>query len=145
MAPEPAVHPAAGAAGGHGATEAEGPRVAQQGFDARHQRLTLAPPRGRFLDLGEHGLAVEAAADERVEVREGVEALVGPERVLPLAEADGAAAATVGRAPRLEDGRLGVDDQPVEVEDDGGEPRSQEARPQARAAAIWATRALIRS
>lgn len=73
---------------------------------------------------------------------EGVEAPVGAERVLPLLEAERLAAPSVGREPRLEDRRLGVDDETVEVEDDGGGSGPQG---QPRAAAICATLALIRS
>jgi hypothetical protein len=60
-------------------------------------------------------------------VRERVEPAVGPEGVLPLVEADRPAPPAVGGEPRLEDGGLGVDDEAVEVEDDGGDPRGQAA------------------
>jgi len=78
-------------------------------------------------------------------VQEGVEAAVGPEGVLPLLEANRVASAAIGGEPGLEDRRLGVDDEPVEVEDDGSDRGGQEGAPQPRAAAIFATRALIRS
>jgi len=64
-------------------------------------------------------------------VLERVEAPVRPQGVLPLLEAERLAAAAVGREPRLEDGRLGVDDEPVEVEDDRGDPVGQKTRPSA--------------
>jgi hypothetical protein len=54
----------------------------------------------------------------------GVEAPVGAEGVLPLVEAQELAAALVGAAPGLEDRGLGVDDEAVEVEDDGFDDQS---------------------
>jgi hypothetical protein len=98
--------------------------------------LVVAPRRRRLLDLGEDRLPVERSPEERIEVGQRVETPMGSQGVLPLVEADGAAAAAVGRDPRLEDGGLGVDDESVEVEDDGGDAGGQGTRPQPRAAAI---------
>ena len=145
VAPQPAGHPPAGAARGDRATEAEGLRVAEQRFHPRQQRLAFTPLRGRRLHLGQNRLAVQRATEESVQVIERVEPPVGPERVLPFVQADRLATALVGGEPRFEDRRLGVDDEAVEVEDDGGDPGRQGARPQPRAAASCAVRALIRS
>jgi len=54
----------------------------------------------------------------------GVEAAVGPEGVLPLVEAEGLPAPLVGATPGLEDRRLRIDDEAVEVEDDGVDAQS---------------------
>ena len=112
-------------------------------LDSRQERLVLAPLRGRILHLGEDALAVERPAEEGGEVLERVEAPVRAQGVLPLLEPERLAASAVGREPRLEDGRLGVDDEPVEVEDDRADPVSQGTQP--RAAASCATRARMRS
>ena len=74
---------------------------------------------------------------------QGVEPTVGAQGVLPLLESERLSAAAVGREPRLEDGRLGVDNEPVEVEDDRADPVSQGTQP--RVAASCATRARMRS
>ena len=58
---------------------------------------------------------------------ERVEAPVRSQGVLPLLQAERLGVTAVGREPRLEDGRLRVDDEPVEVEDDRGDSGCQEA------------------
>jgi hypothetical protein len=145
VAGEPALHPAAGAARRDGPPEGERARVAQERLDSREQGAALAAGCGRRLDLADDRLAVERPADQRIEVGERVEAPVRPERVLPLVEPDGVAVPAVGGVPGLEDGGLRVDDEAVEVEDDGGDRAQRRPSGQPRAAAIFATRALIRS
>jgi hypothetical protein len=107
-------------------------RVAKERFDPGQERPPVTSCGRCLLHLGEDGLAVERSAEESVEVFERVEPAVGTQGVLPLLEAERLGVATVGREPRLEDRRLGVDDEPVEVEDDGGDV--QDACPQPRAA-----------
>jgi hypothetical protein len=54
----------------------------------------------------------------------GVEAPMGSKGVLPLVQAEGLAAPLVRAPPGLEDRCLRVDDQTVEVEDDGVDAQS---------------------
>ncbi len=49
----------------------------------------------------------------------GIESLVRAEGMLPLVEPEGVSAALVGAPPRLVDRCFGIDDEPVEVQDDG--------------------------
>ncbi len=78
-------------------------------------------------------------------MRERVEGPVRAEGVLPEVEAEVVAVAPVGLEPRFEDRRLGVDDQPVEIEDDGPDRLRQGSPAQRRAPASLATRAFVRS
>jgi hypothetical protein len=119
VAAEPPLDPAARAARGHGAAQAPGLGVAEEGFDPREQGLRLAQPVGGGPDLALELLPGQDLPQQRLEVRVGVEAPVGAEGVLPLVEAEGLAPALVGALPGFVDRGFGVDDEAVEVEDDG--------------------------
>ena len=119
MAPEPALDPATGAAGGHRPAQPEGRGVAEERLDPREQRLRLAQAVGRGPDLALEVLPGQALPDQRLEVRVGIEASVRAESMLPLLEAERVPPALVGALPGFVDRGLGVDDEAVEVENDG--------------------------
>jgi hypothetical protein len=119
VAAQPPLDPAAGAARGHGATQAPGLAVAEELLDPREQGLRLAQPVGGGPDLAPKLLPGQGLPHQRLEVRVGVEASVGAEGVLPLVEAEGLAPALVGALPGFVDRGFGVDDEAVEVEDEG--------------------------
>ena len=116
---EPALDPAARAARGHRPGQAPGLRVAEERLDPREQRLGLAQPVRGGPDLALELLPGQGLPHQRLEVGVGVEATVGAEGVLPLVEAQGLPATLVGALPGLVDRRFGVDDETVEVQDDG--------------------------
>jgi hypothetical protein len=124
VADQPALDPATGAARRHPPGQPEAPRVAEQGLHSREEGLGVGGAGRGLPDLALQLLAGQRLSDERLEVGVGVEAPVGAEGVLPLVEAQELAAALVGAAPGLEDRGLGVDDEAVEVEDDGFDDQS---------------------
>ena len=80
------------------------------------------------------GIPIERCCQERAQVREGVEAALGTQRVLPLVEREHLAVIGVDTRPDVEERRLAVDDEAVEIEDEGaGEHREIVAVPVARA------------
>ena len=118
-AAQPALDPATGAARGHGPGEPEPSCVTEHRLDSREERLRIAHPGRGFPYLALKRLAWQRLPDEGFQVAVGIEPAMRAQGMLPHVEPEGLSAALVGAAPRLVDRCLGVDDQPVKIQDDG--------------------------
>jgi hypothetical protein len=66
-----------------------------------------------------HLIARERLPEERLQVSVGIESPMRAQGMLPLVEAQGVSAALVGAPPRFVDRCFSVDDESVEIQDDG--------------------------
>ena len=114
----------------HGCTHADGlldatarpndsvARLVDALANAGQQRLLAAEPPVLVAHEAGEGVAVERRCQRRAQVRERVEAALGAQRMLPVVHRQRDAVTRVDRGPDVEQGRLAVDDQAVEVEDE---------------------------
>lgn len=79
----------------------------------------MAHPGRGFPHLALNRIARQRLADEGFQVAVGIEPAMRAQGMLPHVEPERLSAALVGATPRLVDRCLGVDDQPVEIQDDG--------------------------
>ncbi len=128
---QPRAHPFEAAARGHGRRQPGGIRLLQPVEHAWPERLVLAPAPVLVAHARHPCLARQLDAGLAQQLGVGIEAVVRAQRVPPLVHRQLAAVIPVDLGPDVEDGRLAVDDQPVEVEDHGTEGHGlYGARPQ---------------
>jgi len=118
---EPGLHPRAAAARRDGSRHVERRRLRKAIRDAGQQRLVLAPAPVFVADARNPFVAAERHAASGCQVRVGVEAVLRPQRVLPHLQRQRRAVLDVDLLPDPEERGLAVDDEAVEVENDGVE------------------------
>ena len=117
---EPGVYPCRRAARCHRQAERQLPRFVDALADAGEERLLPTQPPVLLAHEAGEGVAVKRRRQRRAQVRERVEAPLGAQRMLPVVHGQDDAVTRVHGFPDVEQGRLAVDDQPVEVEDHCG-------------------------
>ncbi len=121
---EPRENPRGGGTGGDGAWEAGVFGVLEDGFDAWEDGGGIAEPAGDIGALLVEGVPIEGGAAEAIEFYGGVVLVeVAPDASGPDVEGEGVAVFGVEEAPGFEDGGFGIDDEAVEVEDEGADGR----------------------
>src|SRR5262245_11284811 len=120
MALEPRFHPLAPAAGRYRRGHAHGSGLRETIRDARQQRLVFASPPVLVPNARQPFLAPEPRPRPRLEIAVWIESVVRPKRVLPHLERELGPVLTVNLLPEAEERRFAIDDQAVEVEDEGG-------------------------
>ena len=120
VARQPGPDPLEAAARGDGRRQPQRRRLLQPVEHAGPQRLVLAPPPVLVAHPRHpHRRATTPAPGLPQQLGIGVEPVVRAQRVPPLVHRQLAPVVPVDLGPDVEDGRLAVDDQPVEVEDHG--------------------------